>query len=85
MNFLLIFMMNLSLRRCVDCKYFKRPFFAESKFGKCLMFPKKEEPDTYYWVTGIKEKPNVDYSFCSVARDIESMCGMQGKKFESRP
>ena len=49
------------------------------------MFPKKEEPDTYYRVTGIKEKPKVDYSFCAVARDNESMCGMQGKKFESRP
>jgi hypothetical protein len=55
-----------------------------NKFGKCLMFPKKEELDTY-WVTGIKEKPKVDYSYCAVARDIESMCGMQGKKFEPRP
>ena len=84
MNFLLLFMMNLSLRRCVDCKYFKRPFFAESKFGKCLMFP-RDEPDNYYRVTGTKENPNVDYHYCVVARDIESMCGMQGKKFESRP
>lgn len=77
-------MLNLSLRRCVDCKYFKGPFFAESKFGKCLVFPRTEDPDTYYWVTGKKEKPNVDYSYCVVARDQDSMCGMLGTKFEPR-
>jgi len=84
MNIIFLFMWNLALRRCIDCKYFKKDFITMNKFGKCLMFPKKEELDTY-WVTGIKEKPKVDYSYCAVARDIESMCGMQGKKFEPRP
>jgi hypothetical protein len=55
-----------------------------NKFGKCLMFPKKEDRNDYYWVTGKKEKTKVEYSFCSVARNIESMCGMQGKRFEPR-
>jgi hypothetical protein len=50
-----------------------------------VLFPKKEDLDNYYRVTGIKEKPKVEYNFCAVARDIETMCGMQGKKFESRP
>ena len=49
------------------------------------MFPRTEDPDTYYWVTGKKEKPKIDYSYCVVARDQDSMCGMQGTKFESRP
>jgi len=56
-----------------------------NKFGKCMMFPKETEPDRYYLVTGKKEKNKVEYSFCAVARDIESMCGMQGKRFEPRP
>ena len=85
MNFLLLFMWNLALRRCVDCKYFKKDFITDPKFGKCMMFPKKDEPSTYYHVTGIKEKPKVDYSYCAVARDIDSMCGMQATKFEPRP
>ena len=85
MNFLLLFMLNLSLRRCVDCKYFKKDFIRMNKFGKCLMFPKKEDPDTYYCVTGIKEKSKIDHHYCVVAREIDSMCGMQGKNFEPRP
>jgi hypothetical protein len=56
-----------------------------NKFGKCLMFPKKEESDTYYLVTGKKEKSKIEHYYCAIARDNESMCGMQGKKFESRP
>jgi hypothetical protein len=78
-------MWNLALRRCVDCKFFKKDFITDPKFGKCLKFPKKEETDTYYWVTGKKEKHKIDYSYCAVARDNESMCGMQGNKFEPRP
>jgi hypothetical protein len=49
------------------------------------MFPKKEESDTYYLVTGKKEKSKIEHYYCAIARDNESMCGMQGKKFESRP
>lgn len=84
MNFLLLFMLNLSLRRCVDCKFFKRDFLSDPKFGKCQKFPKEAHPD-YYWVTGIKEKTKIEYHYCDVARGVESMCGMQGKQFEPRP
>jgi len=84
MNFLLLFMWNLALRRCVDCKYFKKDFITDPKFGKCLKFPKEAHPD-YYWVTGIKQKPKMDHYYCAIARDIDSMCGMQATKFEPRP
>ena len=83
MNFLLLFMLNLSLRRCVDCQFFKKDFLTDPKFGKCMRFPKEVHPD-YYWVTGIKENPKIEYYYCAVARDVDSMCGMQGNKFEPR-
>ena len=85
MRFLFLFMWNLALRRCIDCKFFKKDIMTYSKYGKCLKFPKKEVDEPYYWVTGKKESPKVDYSFCVVARDLDFMCGMQGKKFEPRP
>lgn len=57
---------------------------TDPKFGKCRLFPREANTD-YSWVTGIKEKPKMDHYYCAIARDIDSMCGMQGKKFESRP
>ena len=73
----------LQQKSCVDCIHFKRDLLIGDKFGKCLLFPWEER--NYGLVTGIKEPPVVNYEYCSVAREVDSMCGKKGKRFQPRP
>lgn len=69
---------------CCDCKFFKADYFTGNKFGKCSLFPKDPEEDDsyrYYLVDGIIRNRNNEYSFCSTARSIKSMCGQEGKLY----
>jgi hypothetical protein len=61
---------------CINCKYFITDNDT-GKFGKCSLFPKKEN-DIFNLVNGI-HKNNIDYHYCAVSRDIEDMCGPEGK------
>jgi len=70
------------LTRCVDCKFFKTGFFHEKKFGTCALFP-KEVDDGYEYVTGKSER-HMEYSFCVVARQHESMCGNNANRYQKR-
>ena len=62
---------------CVNCKFFMNDFISGNKYGKCYFFPKTEMDIDL--VTGIKK--NYKYQFCSIARDYDSMCGKEGKKY----
>jgi hypothetical protein len=64
---------------CINCKYFITDNNT-GKFGKCSFFPKKEN-DIYNLVNGI-HKDNIEYNFCAVSREIEDMCGKEGKKYK---
>jgi hypothetical protein len=61
----------------VNCKFFKKDFFTMTKFAKCTLFPKVQEEDSQFYVTGIPEKKPIEYDFCSVLRMYE--CGKEGK------
>jgi len=64
---------------CMNCKYFKKNFLSDNKFGKCSLFP-REETTTYYLVDGSPNRPE-DYYYCSTAREYDSMCGKTGTLF----
>jgi len=66
---------------CINCKYFLTDKDS-GKFGKCLLFPRKEN-DIYNLVNGI-HIDNIEYNYCSVARELEHMCGKEGKMYKRK-
>jgi len=64
-------------KACINCKYFIPTTDDEVKFGKCSAFPKKVD-DQFFLVTGTKEDKIIDYTYCSVARNNDRMCGNEG-------
>jgi len=66
---------------CVNCKFFKNNFYTESKFGKCTKFP--QNTIDYTLVDGISVKQQ-EYYYCSTAREMESMCGKEGKFYQHK-
>ena len=76
-----VFSTNLIVKPklCIDCKYFtKNLFFMPNKFGKCSLFLKEQEDDDFL-VNGIR---NIEYYYCSTARNYDSMCGKEGTLYE---
>jgi hypothetical protein len=67
---------------CINCKYFINDGVIGSKFGKCLFFPRKEN-DIYSLVNG-NPNENIDYNFCSIARELEYKCGIEGKMYKKK-
>ena len=53
---------------------------TQNKFGKCAAFPILDKSDSYL-VTGIK---NEDYNYCSIARQYDDMCGIEGKHYKNK-
>ena len=79
-----VFSLNeITPKLCVNCKFFMNNFLDDNKFGKCSLFQKTEmDIDINYFVTGIKKKS--DLQFCSIARNYDSMCGKEGKKYANK-
>lgn len=69
-------------RICVNCKYFKKDFWSENKFGKCELFP-IEKNNKDYLVDGKTIMPNNNF-YCSTARGFDSMCGEIGNHFQKK-
>jgi hypothetical protein len=82
---------------CSNCKHF---FVEKSNYStieaKCLYFKKRmiaeneessRRKETLYLINGetvIKVEDKRDLYFCDTARLFDSMCGLEGKKFESK-
>lgn len=68
---------------CVNCKFFKSPFFSHNIFGKCSVFPItiSDEKEIDYLILG---KKKIDYRFCSTARLEEEMCGPKGRYYQKK-
>ena len=71
------------IKICKYCKFFKKDFHSETKFGHCSKFP-NQPIDNYYLVDGFKDTSPTSYHYCSVARSSERMCGPEGKYFECK-
>jgi hypothetical protein len=74
---------EIKIKLCKDCKFFKKDFSTETKFGHCSHFPIQEK-DNYYLVDGFKDTSPTSYHYCATARSSERMCGQEGKYFESK-
>lgn len=62
---------------CFNCKYFIKDDGGDDRFAKCSLYPIIKE-DNSYLVTGIDRQENVDYNYCTIARNSEKMCGKDG-------
>ena len=78
-----LFLVNDEIKICKDCKFFKKDFSTETKFGHCSHFPIQEK-DNYYLVDGFKDTSPTSYHYCATARSSDRMCGEEGKYFESK-
>ena len=68
---------------CKNCKFFRKNFFTETKYGHCSLFP-NQPIDTNYLVDGYKDESPISYYYCSIARSSDRMCGSEGKFFVSK-
>jgi len=80
-SFITAFSLQPTEKICIDCKFFSKDVFNANKFGKCLLFPYKED-DTEYLVTGANKNEKPEYHYCSTARKFHYMCGEEGTKYE---
>lgn len=74
---------NQGEKICKNCKFFKKDFITDTKFGHCSRFP-TEPINNYYLVDGYKDTSPTSYHYCATARSSERMCGPEGKYFESK-
>lgn len=68
---------------CVNCKFFEKEFLMGNDLAKCSLFPRKERNDDFL-VDGIKRNKKIEYSYCSVSRMFDDMCGKEGKLFQKK-
>jgi hypothetical protein len=64
---------------CINCKYFLTDN-KTGKFGRCSLFPIKEKNNNFL-INGIVEDEINPYEYytCSIARNYDNMCGIEGK------
>jgi len=53
------------------------------KYGTCSLFPKVNEVD-YSLVAGVKKSKRNLYEYCSIIREYNPDCGIEGKLFKKR-
>jgi len=68
---------------CIKCKFFQKDIFTINKFGKCELFPTDKEINYSYLVDGKKDRIT-DYTYCSIARKFDNMCGPEAKFYEKK-
>ena len=82
-----------SAKICAKCRYFL--YHSNTKYGKCSAFPIVPPVDhtterrrlAELLVTGFAppiDTPPIDYQYCMVARTDETLCGVDGTRFENR-
>jgi len=74
---------------CVNCKYYmpsESTYTGSAAYGKCMLFNITTiKLDQNYLVTGIdNSEVTVEYNYCSTARSMSDMCGMDGKRYEQK-
>ena len=78
MRFLFLYIVPIfSLKLCIHCKHFIKN--DKSEYGKCELFTKMNM-DTF--VVNGEKHDNIDYYYCSTARQFDTMCGEKGKYYK---
>ena len=67
---------------CIDCKFCKKNFITGSEFSKCSLFIR--EPNNDYFLVNGNKNNNIEYHYCSTARNSENKCGKEGKYYEKK-
>jgi hypothetical protein len=67
---------------CKNCKYFIKPLASPIEFGKCALFLQPRD-DFAYFITG-KRKNKSEHYYCSIARQVDYLCGEEGKFYEDK-
>lgn len=93
MNFIVFFLLSTILsavsikpKFCIDCKHFKNGISINPQYGKCSLFPKIEEDinNVNFLVSGKRELKKIEYTYCSISREYNNMCGTEGKYYEKK-
>jgi hypothetical protein len=69
---------------CVNCKFYTKDFCDSSKFGKCSLFPKENNYDSFLVNGNGNTNKNKEYYYCSTSRGFEDMCGKEGKCYQPK-
>jgi hypothetical protein len=67
---------------CINCKYFI-PDDYSNQFGKCSLF-RNTLNHNYYLVNGEVEENYDDYQYCSIVRNNDNKCGVNGKLYKKK-
>ena len=69
---------------CINCKHFINDEISSNKYGKCILFPviNDDENNDFLLVNGLVEKKEIEYNFCVISRNDETMCGKNGEFYE---
>jgi hypothetical protein len=70
---------------CINCKFAINNINEDNKFMKCSLFPKTDEINNDFLVTGVREEMWVSekhYIYCSTARKFNHRCGKEGKMYK---
>lgn len=74
---------SMNTKFCLNCRYFLDNSYTGIQFGKCAQFPHIIE-DNSYLITGTSIYQEIDYHYCSTARNTETMCGKEGKIYKRK-
>ena len=71
---------------CVNCKYYIQDQVLGSQgiYGRCLKFPRINQNQMDYLVSGERKKDSTLYHYCNTARKEEDMCGKEGKEYRRK-
>jgi hypothetical protein len=64
---------------CINCKHFIKDD-GDGKYGKCS-FLTRDESKINFLVNGVNQEL---YHYCSTARQLEDMCGKEGKYYKKK-
>jgi len=65
---------------CSKCKYFVSG--NENEFSKCSLFPIAKNKN--FFMIRNRNNKEIKYNYCITTRNIENMCGKNGKMFEKK-
>ena len=67
---------NTKPKFCVNCKYYILPLHYKESDGRCTLFPLQKSD---FLVAGTRNPTS--FSYCSIARTWEDMCGKNATKY----
>ena len=69
---------------CMNCKYLLRDniYPDDLTFAHCAKFPRKEDNDIKYLISGDKITAVESFHYCSTLRKYDDKCGKEGKHYK---